>query len=171
MSQITGAYTLLASEIQFRDLGGVNQLLLRLDQGGVNYTIGAPKTSEAMERGDHLPNQSPVKVRTGGNTCKGTLSVVVDQLIGTGGNTKPSDWAHEAFAQAAGLKSTLVGGAWGFEIRAYWYHAGGAETVIFRFCEPGDIKVDPKGADGKMLLSFDFEDIENTPLILQGRQL
>ena len=171
MTQIAGAYSLYASEIQFRDLGGVNTLLLRLDQGGVNYTIDAPKTSEVMERGGHLRGQSPVKVVTGDGTCKGTMSLVVDQIIGTGGNTKPTDWLHQNFAKAAGLKSTIIGGAWGFEIRAYYFHAGGAETVIFGFCEPGSLKFDPKGADGKMQLSFDFEDCESTPLILQGRQL
>ena len=78
MTQIAGAYTLLASKIQFRDLGGVNQLLLRLDQGGVGYTIGAPKTSEAMERGDHLPGQAPVKVRTGGFSLAEASTQIID---------------------------------------------------------------------------------------------
>lgn len=171
MTQIASAYTLYASEVQFRDLGGVNTLLLRLDQGAVKYTVGAPKTAEAMERGGHLKGQAPVKVVTGDGTCKGSISVVVDQIIGTGGNTKPSDWAHMDYARVAGLKSTLLGGAWGFEIRVHHFSAGAAETVIFRYCEPGDINVDPKGADGIMSLSFDFEDIETTPLVMQGRQL
>lgn len=161
-------YTKEASQVVFED-DASHSLVLELDQGGISYTIEGNKRSEAMERDNHVAGR-PIIVKTGEGNITGSASFLIQQYYSSTGPWSPYEWLMRE-NRASGLSSTCDGGEWSFRLKVRCLDPNTkavAETVLFKYLIPANIKIDPAGADGKALCSFDFTDYEAAPEIFQG---
>lgn len=164
----TKLYTLLGTEVIFEDAAG-HTLTLELDQGGVKYSITAGKVSEAKTRGKREPGP-PIVVETEDGMVSGSISFLIKAYRSTSGAYTPMEFVQRK-GRAAGLVSTLSGGAWGFRIKVRRKDPeteAVAETAIFSYCRPNKLDEDPGGSEGKSLAGFEFDDFESEPTIIQG---
>lgn len=159
----------LAYDKVFLEDGAGSRIELTLDQGSIKYSIAAGKVSEVKVRGKRLPG-APTLVETEDGMTTGSGSFLIASYRSQSGAYTPAEFLQRK-GRAGGLISTSNGGAFTTRIivqKCDPETRAVQESIVFGFARITKLDDDPAGGDGKSLMSFEFEDYESEPQVIQG---
>lgn len=154
LSQIDGTCTVYD--------GSTNSLELALVQTDPEYTIEGAPYVEAMVRKKHLP--IPVLRKTGDGNVTGSMSLLIRSFAGATAVTPYEVFTHTGLA--ASWTPTTIGDKPSLRlVFAVTDPSGASQTVTFAYLVASNVKIAPSGGDGLFMLTFDFTDHENAPVV------
>lgn len=145
--------------------GGSNSLVLGLVQADAKWTIEGKPYTEARTRNQHQSPRPVLRV-TGDGNVTGSMSLLVASFYGSAAVTPyeavtltggASGWATTAAGDKKAVKLILAANATAA--------SGASQTVTFAYLVATNIQIDPAGAEGLFMMTFDFTDHENEPAV------